>query len=184
VRRHRVQDCFQDSVSEALALASGNSTPSTTGLEPRLQNSLRVENTYGNKGVNLEQRRMLRYRMVLPLHILELDGERVNWAVRTRDISLGGVSFLTQKELKLGSAVVYLITLSTGNPPVQIRCVGKVLRCEKTDGRRCEVAFGMERYTFVRQEKVELELAAVSPPSETEAFGELRRPALARSTTG
>jgi hypothetical protein len=93
--------------------------------------------------------------MELPLRILELDGQQVNWAGQTRDISFGGVRFVTGNELTVGGTITYLVTLSGGRAPVQIRCVGKVLRCEKVDsalrGGSCEAAVGMERYTFVRQ---------------------------------
>jgi hypothetical protein len=113
----------------------------------------------------MEQRRTPRQHVELPLRILELDGQPVNWAGQTRDISLGGVSFSIESQLTAGKAITYVVTLSSSAPPVQIRCLGKVLRCRKTDSAPakslCEVAVGMERYTFIRREEVEPELVAV-----------------------
>ena len=122
--------------------------------------------------------------MELPLRILELDGHPVNWTGHTRDISSGGVSFAIHDKLMVrGTAVTYLITLTASSPPVQIRCFGKVLRCRKTKGGGREAAIGMERYSFVRQEEVKLEVADASPDGG-ETIKELRRPALSRAGAG
>jgi hypothetical protein len=112
----------------------------------------------------LEQRRTQRYKLQLPLQIIQLGSERVNRTEKTRDISSGGVSFLSPTDVEVGGRIEYLITLSGSNPPVRIRCLGKVLRSLKphdvTDGPQFEVAVTMDRYQFVRAG--ELEVSGVS----------------------
>jgi hypothetical protein len=116
----------------------------------------------------LEQRRTQRYQLQLPLQIVQLGGQRVNRAEKTRDISSGGVCFVTPTNVEVGGRIEYLITLSGSNPPVRIRCLGKVLRSQQppasSDVPQFEVAVTMERYQFVRSDDVEnaLENAAAS----------------------
>jgi hypothetical protein len=98
--------------------------------------------------------------MQLPLYIFQVGEERVDRKVETRDISSGGVSFLSGVELCVGERIDYMITLSGSNPPVRIRCLGKVLRVrksDKSDGNAAafEVAVTMERYSFVRANELE-----------------------------
>jgi len=112
----------------------------------------------------LEQRRTQRYRLQLPLQIVRLGDRRVNRTEKTRDISSGGVCFLTPTDVEVGGRIEYLITLSGSNPPVRIRCLGKVLRSLQPPATggvpQFEVAVTMERYQFVREG--EMEPAAVS----------------------
>jgi len=87
----------------------------------------------------------------LPLHILQLGDERLHRVEKTRDISSGGVCFLSDSEISIGGRIEYLITLSGSNPPVRIRCLGKVLRSQKPASEGpFEVAVTMDRYQFVR----------------------------------
>ena len=81
----------------------------------------------------------------------------MNRTERTRDISSGGVCFLSGEAVEVGSRIEYVITLSGGNPRVRIRCLGIVLRTSKQlsvqDGS-FEVAVTMERYQFVRSDEL------------------------------
>jgi len=98
----------------------------------------------------LEQRRAPRYRLQLPLQIVQVGAERMNRVEQTRDISSGGVCFLSSQEIEVGGRIEYLITLSGSNPPVRIRCLGKVLRSNRQDDvSPWEVAVTMERYQFM-----------------------------------
>jgi hypothetical protein len=107
----------------------------------------------------LEQRRTQRYRLQLPLQIVRVGDQKVNRTEKTRDISSGGVSFLTPTEVEVGGRIEYLITLSGSNPPVRIRCLGKVLRSLQPQAPsgvpQFEVAVTMERYQFVRADELE-----------------------------
>jgi hypothetical protein len=93
------------------------------------------------------------------LQIVQLGDQRVNRTEKTRDISSGGVCFLTPTDVEVGGRIEYLITLSGSNPPVRIRCLGKVLRSLQplaaTGVPQFEVAVTMERYQFVRAEELE-----------------------------
>lgn len=106
----------------------------------------------------LEQRRTQRYKLELPLQILQLGDQRVNRTERTRDISSGGVCFLSPTDVEVGGRIEYLITLSGTNPPVRIRCLGKVLRSLQPSAAekmpQFEVAVTMDRYQFVRADEL------------------------------
>jgi hypothetical protein len=94
----------------------------------------------------------------LPLQILQVGDQRVDREEKTRDISSGGVCFLSAVEIEVGGRIEYLITLSESTPPVRIRCLGKVLRSNNpapSSRREFEVAVTMERYQFVRAEELE-----------------------------
>lgn len=107
----------------------------------------------------LEQRRTQRYRLQLPLQIVQLGDQPVNRTEKTRDISSGGVCFLSPTNFEVGGRIEYLITLSGSTPPVRIRCLGKVLRsCQppvEDDIPQFEIAATMERYQFVRADEFE-----------------------------
>jgi hypothetical protein len=102
----------------------------------------------------VEQRRTQRYKLQLPLQILQLGEQKVSQTGKTLDICSGGVCFTSGSEVEVGGKIEYVITLSGNNPTVRIRCLGKVLRSEKpsTDDF-FEVAVTMERYQFVRAEE-------------------------------
>ncbi|HXJ43710.1 MAG TPA: PilZ domain-containing protein [Bryobacteraceae bacterium] len=104
----------------------------------------------------MEQRRAQRYKLQLPLHIVQLGDERVSRTEETRDISSGGVCFVSDSGIEPGGRIEYVITLSGSTPPVRIRCLGKVLRSRKADMEGpFEVAVTMERYQFVRADELE-----------------------------
>lgn len=119
----------------------------------------------------MEQRRTQRYRLQLPLQIIQLGDKRVNRTEKTRDISSGGVCFLSPTNIEVGGRIEYLITLSGSHPPVRIRCLGKVLRSFRPTkpgeaqagtptqnpeaAQQYEVAVTMERYQFVRAGELE-----------------------------
>jgi hypothetical protein len=93
------------------------------------------------------------------LRIVQLGNQRVDRVEKTRDISSGGVCFLSPTNVEVGGRIEYLITLSGSNPPVRIRCLGKVLRSSQPGapdgGNDFEVAVTMERYQFVRADEPE-----------------------------
>jgi hypothetical protein len=99
--------------------------------------------------------------MQLPLYIFQSGDQKINRQAKTRDISSGGVCFLSGTELEVGCRIEYMITLSGSNPPVRIRCLGKVLRSEKPEeDAPYEIAVTMERYSFVKAD--EFDAVAVS----------------------
>ena len=103
----------------------------------------------------MEQRRTRRFSLQLPLSITRSGAERVTVAGITMNISSSGVLFTSEREPDLGGSIEYVITLNhQGTQPVNLRCVGKVLRAERltvpvTNGS-FQVAATLERYEFVR----------------------------------
>ena len=97
--------------------------------------------------------------MQLPLQIVQVGDQRMDREEKTRDISSGGVCFVSPIEIEVGGRIEYLITLSGSNPPVRIGCLGKVLRSNHppvpSHKREFEVAVTMERYQFVRADEFE-----------------------------
>jgi hypothetical protein len=104
----------------------------------------------------MEQRRTRRFQLELPLSITRAGAESVAVPGFTKNISSTGVLFTSGASPDLGGPIEYVITLTREGPqPVNIRCVGKVVRSERTfstgeDRRRFEIAATLERYEFVR----------------------------------
>jgi hypothetical protein len=100
--------------------------------------------------------------MQLPLQIVQVGSSPVNRTEQTRDISSGGVCFFSEEDVEVGGRIEYLITLSGSNPPVRIRCLGKVLRSQNHGllPTPFEVAVTMERYQFLSPQEAETFAAA------------------------
>ena len=103
----------------------------------------------------MEQRRNRRFTLQLPLSITRAGAERVAVAGFTKNISSTGVLFTSEREPDLGGPIEYIITLNhEGSQPVNLRCVGKVLRAERipdgSESTAYQVAATLERYEFVR----------------------------------
>ena len=106
----------------------------------------------------MEQRRTRRFQLELPLSIVRAGAERVTLAGFTKNISSCGVLFTSQQEPDLGGPIEYVITLNHDGPqPVNLRCVGKVMRAERmhygASGElpAYQIAATLERYEFVRE---------------------------------
>jgi hypothetical protein len=83
--------------------------------------------------------------------------ERVSRRAVTKNISSGGVLFTSDCEPDVGGSLEYVITLTTQREqPVNIRCIGKVIRSERIPSPTgngdfaFDVAVTLERYEFVR----------------------------------
>ena len=104
----------------------------------------------------IEQRRAKRFELELPLEIVRAGSERVSETGTTRNISSGGVLFMSAREMDIGGPVEYVVTLTSGNNGVvNLRCMGKVLRLQKNPPEEMqeqgvEVAISLERYEFMR----------------------------------
>lgn len=90
------------------------------------------------------------------MSITRTGAQRVALAARTQNISSAGVLFTAEREPDLGGAIEYVITLNRdGLHPVNLRCIGKVLRSERlgngSDAAAFRVAATLERYEFVRE---------------------------------
>lgn len=103
----------------------------------------------------VEKRRATRFPMALPL-ILAKQAESDELA-QTRDVSSGGVYFEVAEAPTPGSRLEFVLTLPTEitlTGPVQIRCVGKVVRVDHGTGRQIGVAATIDRYEFVRNREL------------------------------
>ena len=97
--------------------------------------------------------------MELPLSITRTGAVRVTISGRTKNISSTGVLFNLGREPELGGSIEYIITLHRESThPVQLRCVGKVVRAEQAitgdtdeERRSYDIAATLERYEFVRE---------------------------------
>jgi hypothetical protein len=111
----------------------------------------------------MEQRRTRRFQLELPLNITRAGSANVAVAGFTKNISSTGVLFTSGSAPDLGGPIEYIITLHLEGPqPVNLRCVGKVLRSERLygeDRRSYEIAATLERYEFMRDRDRELSLA-------------------------
>src|SRR5438874_897222 len=108
----------------------------------------------------MEQRRTRRFQLELPLSITRAGADHVTLAGCTKNISSTGVLFTTGAAPDLGGPIEYIITLNHEGPqPVNLRCMGKVLRSERMHGngddrRGYQIAATLERYEFVRDRHV------------------------------
>jgi len=103
----------------------------------------------------MEQRRTRRFRLQLPLEITRTGADRVVTPGITKNISSSGVLFTAEREPDLGGPIEYVITLNQeGVQPVNLRCIGKVLRAERMENGdnlpAYQIAATLERYEFVR----------------------------------
>jgi len=105
----------------------------------------------------MEQRRTRRFKLQLPLSITRSGAERITLAGFTKNISSTGVLFTTEREPDLGGPIEYIITLNHDGPQaVNLRCIGKVVRAQRTEEGRpdllsYQIAATLERYEFVRE---------------------------------
>ena len=100
---------------------------------------------------NVEQRKTRRFTLQLPVALTRAGSLRLSDAGFTQNISSCGVLFTLQRQLDIGGPIEYVITLiDESNNPVNLRCVGKVVRQIGAPDRPGAVAATMERYEFVR----------------------------------
>jgi hypothetical protein len=105
----------------------------------------------------MEQRRTRRFTLQLPLAVIRSGADHITLAGHTKNISSTGVLFTTENEPSVNGSIEYVISLNQDERrPVNLRCIGKVVRLERAaNGRRqgaqaYQVAATLERYEFVR----------------------------------
>jgi len=105
----------------------------------------------------MEHRRTRRFTINLPLSVIRSGVGQISLAGHTKNISSTGVLFTTENEPSVNGAIEYVISLNQDEKqPVNLRCLGKVVRKERaTNGRHggpqaYHVAATLERYEFVR----------------------------------
>jgi hypothetical protein len=104
-----------------------------------------------------DQRRSKRFEIQLPLEIQRAGTQRIFRSGKTRNISSGGVLFTSDLQVEVGGVIEYVLNLPSGpGSTVNLRCLGKVLRLERSAGMNSGGANGyaiaatLERYEFQR----------------------------------
>jgi hypothetical protein len=89
-----------------------------------------------------EQRRDKRHQGKLPVHLESGNGI-------TRDFSVSGVFFETDRSFSPGQKIEFTLVLEHIDPerPVHLKCSGEILRVEE-NGQKIGVAVAINSYTF------------------------------------
>lgn len=101
-----------------------------------------------------ERRKSARFTLTLPIQILKLSKQPVELEGETRNVSSAGAYFILDDDrLVLGAPVEFLVSLAPraeapGEPPLRLRCRGRVTRIDNAGGQRY-VAATIDRYQFV-----------------------------------
>jgi hypothetical protein len=104
----------------------------------------------------VEQRKTRRFTLQLPVALTRAGNVRISDSGFTKNISSCGVLFTAQRELDVGGAIEYVITLiGESSNPVNLKCLGKVVRRVNGPDRPGAVAVTVERYEFVRSREDE-----------------------------
>jgi len=99
----------------------------------------------------VEQRKTRRFTLQLPVSLTRAGNIQLSDSGFTKNISSCGVLFTAQRELDVGGPIEYVITLiDESSHPVNIKCVGKVVRLVNGPDRPPTVAATVERYEFLR----------------------------------
>lgn len=100
-----------------------------------------------------EKRSTRRFKLALPVILMAEDPEESPRTVHTRDISSAGVLLHYDEEVHPGMVMELVVTLpefTTQATPVQLRCVGRVVRVDRGRRNRMGVAVKIERHEFMR----------------------------------
>jgi len=103
--------------------------------------------------MNEDKRRARRFDLDLPVQVLTVGEQKPFETVRTRDISSTGLFIEFDQRVQAGTKVELLVTLPreiTQTGPVQIRCMGRVVRVERGERERTGIAVSIDRYDFTR----------------------------------
>ncbi|MEO8662722.1 MAG: PilZ domain-containing protein [Bryobacteraceae bacterium] len=97
-----------------------------------------------------EQRKSKRFELKLPVELVKTGSKPIIGMGETRNLSSGGVLFVSETQVEVGSPIEYIISLPSSSGrlgEIRLRCMGKVLRREEA---MRAVAVTLERYEFVR----------------------------------
>ena len=103
-----------------------------------------------------DKRRARRFPMTLPVAVRAEEAIAEQATVSTRDISSSGVYFNFDSELQVGTTLEFVLTLpqeTTRGIPVQLKCMGKVVRVDRSaNAGSVGIAATIERYEFMRKD--------------------------------
>ena len=103
-----------------------------------------------------DKRRARRFPMTLPVAVKIEETPGHEKTVHTRNVSCSGVYFEFGSPLHIGTPLEFVMTLPeqiTKGSAVRIKCVGKVVRVDRSagEGDSVAVAATIERYEFLRE---------------------------------
>lgn len=106
----------------------------------------------------VDQRKTKRFELRLPLRVIRHGPAQLAASGETRNLSSRGVLFDADAKVEVGESIEYVITLAPAsdcNSPIDLHCLGKVVRSLPSSGKpgpelAYSVAATLERYEFVR----------------------------------
>lgn len=106
-----------------------------------------------------EQRKNQRFELKLPIELVKAGSEALPKVGETRNLSSSGILFTADGRLQKGELIEYLVTLpSTGDEPLRLRCMGKVVRVDERGSKDSgssrhpfAIAATLERHEFLRR---------------------------------
>jgi len=105
-----------------------------------------------------DRRAARRFTMALPVVVrFNAPAGLTEQHTQTRDVSFRGLFFFLEGDFETGSSLDFVLTLPrqiTLSADVCIRCSGKVVRVEPSNGRR-GIAACIERYEFLPESRVQ-----------------------------
>ncbi len=100
-----------------------------------------------------EKRHARRFGLALPVVLMTGDRKKAPRTIRTRDISSTGVLLQYDEQVLPGTTMEMVLTMPesvTQTAPVQLRCMGRVVRVARARRNRMDVAVKIDRYEFMR----------------------------------
>lgn len=97
----------------------------------------------------------------MPFELVRAGSQPLSGRGETRNLSSGGVLFVTDHAVEVGDVIEYIITLPArgrDEEGVKLHCVGKVIRLDRPRGPNAgkhlrAIAATLERYEFVRPDE-------------------------------
>jgi hypothetical protein len=108
-----------------------------------------------NEPAGREKRAIPRFALELPVKVNMPTGNMALSAATTKDVSSLGVCFTCDSALEKDSEIEFTLTLPstvTMTEPINVRCVGKVVRVGGNKGA-FEVAAAIQNYEFVSDDQ-------------------------------
>jgi hypothetical protein len=105
-----------------------------------------------------ETRAIRRFTLQLPVTVTAKSGEPVEATAESRDVSSHGICFYCDAALEPETVIDFTLTLPTEitmTEPLQVRCSGRVVRVENSNGSgKFAVAAAIDNYEFVADDAV------------------------------
>ncbi len=101
-----------------------------------------------------EKRATRRFALRLPVAVTYSDDGVQEKSAQTRDVSARGICFYVDHTISTGSAIEFTLTLPpeiTLTEAIRVRCKGRVVRVDGSQGGRMAVAAVIDEYEFLSE---------------------------------